>query len=83
MVSLYVHGHKSLQIDAWLMDLISCKFPICFTLLQDVVEEKMQYREFLTEKNGKPLLELRYVKLEWTMVAGDHSSLTTLFTSFN
>lgn len=34
MVSLYVHSHKSLQIDAWLMDLISCKFPICFTLFQ-------------------------------------------------
>ena len=43
MDSLYVHGHKSLQIDDWLMDLISCKFPICFTLFQNEFEENMQY----------------------------------------
>ena len=32
------------------MDSISCKFPICFTWLQNELEEKMQYWELLTEK---------------------------------
>lgn len=50
MVSLYVHGHKSFKIDAWMMDSISCKFPICFTWLQNELEENMQYWEVLTEK---------------------------------
>lgn len=66
MVSLYVHGHKSFQIDAWLMDSISCKFPICFTGLQNELEEDMQVLGDSTQKHGKPLLlvERRHEKLQ-------------------
>lgn len=66
MVSLYVHGHKSFQIDAWLMDSISCKFPICFTGLQNELEENMQVLGDSTQKHGKPLLlvERRHEKLQ-------------------
>lgn len=67
MVSLYVHGHKSFQIDAWLMDSISCKFPICLTRLQNELEENMQLLGASTYKNGKPLLlvDLWHEKLQW------------------
>lgn len=67
MVSLYVHGHKSFQIDAWLMDSVSCKFPICLTRLQNELEENMQLLGASTYKNGKPLLlvDLWHEKLQW------------------
>ena len=66
MVFLYVHGHKSFQIDAWLIDSVSCKFPICFTGLQNELEENMQVLGDSTQKHGKPLLlvEQRHEKLQ-------------------
>lgn len=65
MVSLYVHGHKPFQVDAWLMDSISCNFPICFTGLQNELEENMQVLGNSTQKHRKCLLlvELQHEKL--------------------